>query len=235
MLRSTVLELPQSPRWDPKGNARTRVNPQTGKRERVPVNDPLTDEQKARALQWGEELHAQVTRQLDKIRARFPDEAALEDPTPATQKKALNAIEKAEREVQAAAIMYSEAVELRDELIQQALTTMPRKTATQMTQQVSERIWLSESRVRQIRAREVIADPSKKSHREKITETLTESFLRKEYEQKQRPMAEIAKNAGVDAQTVRRYMDRFGIEVRDPSEAQKAAKRGAKKGRSRSR
>lgn len=154
----------------------------------------LTDEQRERALATGESLRERA----EKIRSRL---ARIKDPM-----KRLEAID---FEAQVAAILYSDLIDMRDETVDEIVdAATSRSESAKLTEQVADLLLLSVSRVRQIRSRKNIGTHQGPRHVE-ISRILTRDYLADRYGKQGMTMEAIATAAGVEAQTVSKYLARY--------------------------
>jgi hypothetical protein len=162
------------------------------------VEDPgkfeaLSDEQKKKARKKAETVRDRG----EKVLARL---SRIEDP----EKRILAA----EMEVQAADYIYKRAAELRDDTIAETAKALPRPESREFTARMSEELFLSESRLRQIRVKDRL-NTHDGSRGQELSRILTREFLAREYHKNGRTQQDIAQEVGCDAQTVSAHLRRY--------------------------
>lgn len=177
------------------------------KRER---NRDLTPEEVAEETERLTEQRKMAEKVASDVRARV-------EKTLSRANRIQDAVKRAvalDRDMQYAADLYAEAGDARDRAIIDALKQAPPGTGGDLTRHLAHLLFLSPSRVRQVKSRDAIEDPTHVSHGQSVRERLTKEFLEEEYVVKGRSQPDIAKEVGCGPQTVGRAMARFGIEAR---------------------
>lgn len=196
--RSTALDLKRNPRY-------TGVDPTTGQKRDSP--EPLTDEQLERAQRIVDELQKNV--QTDEARLQ-----RIRDP----HQRAVSA----DYQGQYAALLYDRARAIRNHAIYETVTDLPRGKRADRIQQLADELFVTTGRIRQVVSdvEEELREQGllEERRRTNLSEKLTEDYLHHAYIEQGKTTVDIAHEVGCNPQTVANYLEKYGIDRRNPGE-----------------